>query len=391
MVEVSGALETDDTGGIVLENLVHRGAEMVMERSALPDTDMLTAFLVELVHLRLYDDTDTLHEEDTAEEGDHELLMDDHGTDTDDTANGEAAGVTEEDLGREAIPPEIADEGSDERGEEDNDLFRTRDIHDIEILRPDDTTGGVGKDEQGNADDSRVAGTHAVHAVVEVSTIADGSHHEDSEEDEEDPAEAVTVLLAGPGEEVGVVEVMMLDEGDSGLGGFDLGGLLHDDDIILDMAGDDLVHADGRTETEREADDETQRDLSADLDPSVETVFVLAEGLDIVVGETECAHEKRGDEHQDHIDVRQFAEQQTRDEDGGDDDESAHGRHTFLGHIEGVDGGVTLGLGDVTALHEVDEGVAEPDADAEGDDARGDGAEGDVGEKPRSCEMPVRT
>ena len=101
---------------------------------------------------------------------------------------------------------------------------------------------------------------------------------------------------------------MMLDEGDGGLRRFDLRGLLHHDDIVLDMRRDDLVHADGRTETEGESDDESEGDLAEDLDPSVESVFVLTEGLDIVVGKAECAHEEGGDEHEDHVHIRQFAE-----------------------------------------------------------------------------------
>ena len=103
----------------------------------------------------------------------------------------------------------------------------------------------------------------------------------------------------------------MLDERDGRLRGLDFRRLLHHYDVVLDMRADDFVHAHGRAETQGESDDESERDLTEDLDPSVESVFVLAEGLDIVVGKAECAHEEGGDEHQDHIHVRQFAEQQT--------------------------------------------------------------------------------
>ena len=81
---------------------------------------MATAFLVELIDLRLDDDGDALHQEDTTEEGDEQLLMDDHGADADDAADGEAAGVTEEDLSGEAVEPQIADECADEGREEDD-------------------------------------------------------------------------------------------------------------------------------------------------------------------------------------------------------------------------------------------------------------------------------
>ncbi len=353
---------------------------MVMERCAFPYTHMLPPFLVELIYPGLDDDGEAFHQEDTAEQGYEEFLMDDHGANADDAADGEAAGVAKEDLGGEAVEPEVTDQRADEGREEDHEFFRARYVHHIEILRPDDTTGGIGEDEQGDGDDGRVAGTHTVHAVVEVRSVADSGYDEDGEEDEEDPAEAVLIGLSGPGEEVGVVEVMMLDEGDSGLGGLDLRGLLHDDDIILDMTRHHFVHAHGRTETQGESDDESESDLSGDLDPSVESVFVLAEGLDIIIREAECAHEEGGDEHEDHVDVRQFAEQQAGQEDGGDDDESAHSRYAFLRHIEGVGFLVALGLRDIMALHIIDEGIAEPDGGDECDDAGCDGSKRNIGE-----------
>ena len=69
MVEVLIALEEDGTSGVVLEDLLDGGTVMVMEGCALPDTYVLTPFLVKLIDPGLEDDGDTLHEEDTAEEG----------------------------------------------------------------------------------------------------------------------------------------------------------------------------------------------------------------------------------------------------------------------------------------------------------------------------------
>ena len=383
-MQVLAAFETDDTGGVVLEDLLHGGTEMVVQRCPFPYADVLPAFLVELIDLGLQDDTHALHEEDPAEDGYQQLLVDDHGADADDATDGEAAGVTEEDLCGEAVEPEVAHQSADERGEEDYQLFGARDVHDIEILRPDDTTGGVGENEQGNRHDGRVTGTHAVHAVVEVRTVADCRYYEDCQQHKEDPTEAVFIVLARPGEEVGIIEVMMLDEGDGGLGGLDLRTLLDDDHIVLDMTCDDLVHSDSRAETKGESDDETEGDLTGDLDPTVQTLFVLAEGLDIIVRKAQRAHEKGRYQHEDHIDVAQLAEQQTGQQDGYDDDDTAHRRHAFLAHVEGIGFLIALGLRDMMAFHEIDEPVTETDTGDECDDARYDGAEGDVGEQART-------
>ena len=108
---------------------------------------MLSAFLVEFIDLRLQNHTDALHEEHTAENRHEQLLMDDHRADADDTADGEAAGVTQEDLSGETVEPEITDQCADEGREEDYQFFGAGDVHHIEILCPHDTTGGVGEDE----------------------------------------------------------------------------------------------------------------------------------------------------------------------------------------------------------------------------------------------------
>ena len=389
MVQVGAAFEENRTGRVVLQDLLHGRAEMVMQRRAFPDTYMTAFLLVVLINLRLENDADALHEEDTTEHGNHQLLVNDHRANTDDSADSQAAGVAEEDLRREAVEPQITHQRTDKRREEDNEFFAARDVHDVKIFRPDDAAAGVCEYEQGYADYRRVAGTHAVHAIVQVRAIADCRDDENRQQHEENPSEAVFIVFARPAEQVGVVEVMVFDEGNGGLRGLDFRGFLDDGDVVLDVACYDLVHRHRRRETERQTDNQSERHLSGNLDPAVETVFVFAEGLDIIVRETECAHEQRGYEQQNHIDVGQFAEQQTRQQNGDNDNQSAHGRHTFLGDVERVEFLVALRLGDVVALHVIDEPIAEPDAGAEGNNARHDGAEGNVIEQARAGKMAV--
>ena len=105
--------------------------------------------------------------------------MNQYGTDADDTADGEAARVAHEDLCGEAVVPEEAYQCADKGGEENNQLFAARDVHHIEIVRPDATAADVGECNERRTDDGRIACAHAVHAVVEVGTVAHGSDHED--------------------------------------------------------------------------------------------------------------------------------------------------------------------------------------------------------------------
>ena len=66
VVQLLAALETDGAGGVVFQHLLHAGAEVVVERGSLPDADMLSAALCELIDLCLQDDGYALHEEDSA-------------------------------------------------------------------------------------------------------------------------------------------------------------------------------------------------------------------------------------------------------------------------------------------------------------------------------------
>ena len=183
---------------------------------------------------------------------------------------------------------------------------------------------------------------------------------------------------------------MMLNEGDRGLRGLDLRRLFYHHHVILDMTRDDLVHAHGRAETERQTDDQTERHLARNLDPTVESVFILAESLDIIVREAQRTHKKGRHEHQDHIDVRQFTEQQTGQQNGGNNDQTAHRRHSFLRYIEGIGFLVALRLRYIMPLHVIDEPIPEPDTYQQTDDACRDGAERDVGEQSRAGQMAVR-
>ena len=126
--------------------------------------------------------------------------MNHHRAYTDDTTNRETTRVTQEDLRRETVPPEVTDQCSDEGSKEDYQFFGPRDVHHIKVLRPHKTTACVGEDEQGDTHDGGVAGTHTVHTVVEVCSVADGGYDDDGEDHKEDPTEAVFVVLSRPGE-----------------------------------------------------------------------------------------------------------------------------------------------------------------------------------------------
>ena len=108
-------------------------AEVVVDRCALEDTLLHTSPLSYLVIVNLHHHAEAFYEENTAEDRQHQLLVDDDGTYCDDTADGQRTRIAHEYLGRVGVVPEETDEGSDEGTEEYYEFLRTRNIHDIEV------------------------------------------------------------------------------------------------------------------------------------------------------------------------------------------------------------------------------------------------------------------
>ena len=148
-----------------------------MDRRTLPHAHVTPALLMEFIYLRLQDHTHALHQKYTAQHRYQQLLVDQHGTHTDDTADCQTAGIAHEDLRGETVPPQISDQRTDEGSQKDYQLFRMGNIHHIKIVRPHHAAAHIRQHNECYSDDSRVAGTHTVHAVVEIGTIAHRCHH----------------------------------------------------------------------------------------------------------------------------------------------------------------------------------------------------------------------
>ena len=91
---------------------------------------------------------------------------------------------------------------------------------------------------------------------------------------------------------------MFLHKRDGGAGGFDFGRLLYHAYVVLVMYGYRLVHCSHRCVTQCQTNNQPERYLPDNLDPSVESVFVVLEGLDIVIGKPESTKRHSSDKHQ---------------------------------------------------------------------------------------------
>ena len=106
----------------------------------------LALTLLDFEPLGLYDHAQTLYEEDAAENREQQFFMDDDGTYTNDTTDGQRACVAHEHLGREGIIPQETDHGSDECTKEYHQLLGVGDIHNVEVGGIADVGRHIGQD-----------------------------------------------------------------------------------------------------------------------------------------------------------------------------------------------------------------------------------------------------
>ncbi len=110
-----------------------------------------------------------------------------------------------------------------------------------------------------------------------------------------------------------------------------------------------------RTEVESQSDDKSQAHLADDFELTVQAFLVLLEYLDVVVGKAQRPQPDCGNQHQYHINIAQFAQQQAGNEYGKNNDDTAHAGYSHLVYAERVDAGITLRFGNLLAFQQVDE------------------------------------
>lgn len=181
VVQVAAAFAQDTASRVILQDLFDRCAEMIVERCTFEYADTIAATLAELINLCLQDNGNTLHQENTAQDWNKQLLVDNHGTNADDTADSQTAGVTHENLCREAVEPEEADQCADESTEKNNQFFAAGNVHDIEVIGEHGVAGDVCQHNKRDANQGTIAGTHTIHSIVEIGSVAHGSNDKNGE------------------------------------------------------------------------------------------------------------------------------------------------------------------------------------------------------------------
>ena len=239
----------------------------------------------------------------------------------------------------------------------------------------------VGEYAECDADESAVAGGHAVHSVVEIGAVRHGSGHNNDHQHKHHPTGSLFVL-AEKTNQVGVVEIVVLDERNRGLGAFHRLTFVDDFHLVSHFGALHIFANHGiGTQIEREAHDESHDDLAQNLVASGQTLLVLLENLDVVVEKPDGTEPNCGADHEKRIDIAQSAEEQCGNQDSQNDDEATHRGNPHFVHTEGVDIGVASGFTDVTALHPFDEILAEPHGNDEAENQCQERTEGNVAPK----------
>ena len=347
----------------------------MVQRRHLEDTAAGSVFPLRIFKVeRLEDNRQIFYQEYATEDGDEQFLADDYRKDGDDATQREAPRVAHEDLRGVGVVPQESDGRPDEGGGKNHQLLGSGDEHDIQERGKLEVRRHIGQDAQCHPDDGRAARRQAVQAVRQVGSVRHGGYDEYHHQDEDYPG-GFFLVIACPRDELGVVEVVVLHEGDGRLGRFRF--LRVELDFLDGVALADLhVLADNDvgTEEEDETHDETQTYLADDFEPSVHSLFVLLKYLDIVVGEAQGTEPHRRYHHQNKINIRQLGAQQDGDEDGDDDDDTTHRGRSLLAHLS-LQAQVAYRLAYLEILQAVDDAPTDGRSDEKREDERQSGAE----------------
>ena len=147
----------------------------------------------------------------------------------------------------------------------------------------------IGQYQQSHANDGRVAGTHAVHAVIEISAIGNGRHHKNGKDNKQHPA-CCYLIVSQETHHLGVVEIVILHKRDGGLQRlYRLRLMLYNDFLILLLYGNILTDDSIGTEPQRKTNNEADGHLAHNLVLALQAILIAAEHLDIIVEEAQEA------------------------------------------------------------------------------------------------------
>src|ERR1700726_2270391 len=163
--------------------------EMMMDRRHLED-----ALARELEGRNLHDHRNRFQHEQSADHGQHDLVLDGDRDRTEHAAERERAGVAHEDRGRRRVEPEKSEARAEQRAAQHRELAGARDIVDLQIVGEDHVAGEIGDQAKACGCNHDRDDCEPVETVGQIDGIA-GADNDESAEDHEEPAEIQHYIL----------------------------------------------------------------------------------------------------------------------------------------------------------------------------------------------------
>ena len=132
----------------------------------------------------LHDDAQRLHHEQAADDGEHDLVLDDDRDRPEQAAERQRTGVAHENLRRRRVEPEEADARADHRAADDDDLAGVGDVVDEQIVRIDEIAGEIGDEPERRRGDHHRHDGQPVEPVGQIDRVAEGDDDERTEQQE---------------------------------------------------------------------------------------------------------------------------------------------------------------------------------------------------------------
>ncbi len=255
--------------------------------------------------------TDTRFDnENSTDEGQQQLLLDDDRYHADRSSQGERAHVAHEDLGGMRVVPEKADGRADHRSAEDRHFGHLRHARQFEIVGKLSVPADVGEHGQRTGRDHRASDRQAVEAVSEIDGVGRSHKHERHEEKERQESQRPQVrVLQAADHQVGPE---VLGEGDDQPRGVQRVFLQTD---------------------QRGGNQERHQKLVEELAPASEPKIAAMDNFQVVVGETDASESQhRQNCHPDEA-VAQVGPQQRWHHGRNHDQDASHGRSAGLGLV----------------------------------------------------------
>ena len=237
--------------------------------------------------------------------------MDKNGEHRYDAAEGEAAGIAHKHLGGRRVIPQEAYQRPYECCHIYHKLLAAGHIHYVEVGGVYHVASEVGHGRERHTRYCRQAGGHTVESVVEVCTVARGCDYEHGYEQEHYPTAGFGVL-AHPAGKPRVVEIVVLDKRNGGLRRLlhfvAIHYLLHPVGVVAyDLAVFHKHHR--RAQIHCQSHYDGYAELPEYLVLALDAVFIALAKLQVVVEEAYGAEPHGGEQHHEHINIRQVAKQ----------------------------------------------------------------------------------